>query len=355
MPYVEMSSILADDPAGISDSIDGALLLGWDGPSRLIPCAQTAARGGSEGFARRLVVDAQYANEPRCCDASEVPLLTARNTSILQSSGLATIMEHRFTHGVEYVRISPPLGVCSAESPCPLVIQLPERTDMEIIANIGNPWILMQGHCRGCHDELRAVLVAPSIPYTLLSAVGHKMGADSKIVRTKLVPLVEALLRDNVQLDANRVYLVAQGPHINTAIRAAVERPDLFAAGFFSGMFHWSYELLDSLNRTASVQASDMNTSQGLANPSKMKVMTFHMGDLDKSIVKDDFFASLKRFTKSVGSVVPFVDIRVYPKLGHAVWYATWNSLHEVIWTAQRYATSIRVKTPTTCPSKNGV
>lgn len=283
--------------------------------------AQTANRS------MRLLVDAQYVNAPRCCNDQELTGLFTDQGKVgpWTHAAAESLRRGKSEKGLDYVQLWPHYGVCTFESPCPFLVHM--AGDGDVVPGIGDPWLLIQGFCDKCREELSAVMIAPAIPMDLVNSQGVSEGASDPIVEEKLIPLVEEMLHRHEELDKARVYVIAMSKGVDTALRCVLRAPHIFSMAIFSGLFVISEPTKQAL--------SDPQVKEALGR-GRLKRIQFHIGDLDRCFSSEEFFTTFSdAFTEAMPADIN-VDLRIYPESKHNVWYAAWNALHEVIWLSIR-------------------
>lgn len=333
--YSNLSSILQDDPGDLSSIVDKAYLLGEGGPSALTSCR--APRGAMDARSVRLLVDSQFFNAPRCCKAYEVRQLAKDNSSLVQM--FMESFASRQEHNLKYWLVGSGQASCSEHSRCPLVVQIPGAGNL-LVDNLGDPWLALQAGCKQCASELAAVLVVPRMELDLQEASGRPSGSSNRVLETVLEPLVSGLLKTRGDLDPERVYLVAQSRGCDTALRAGLLFPQIFKSVILSSYFYFN-DITKKMVRNATLVK---NSGQG-----KLKSIQFHVGDMDAVFKANNFFKDMKDV------ITPFklgkldIEMRIYPTGGHNIWFATWNALHEFIWTGTRQWPISPIKVSMTC------
>lgn len=331
--YVSLSSVLASNPGNVTSLAAKIVLLGKGGPQGLSRCIQRHAQAMSAERPFRLIIDAQYENFPRCCPLEVMDgLMTKGGQKAVWATQAAGTFEHRSANGVHYVQVSPEPGVCSQQSPCPLVVQI--AGGGELVGAIGDPWLLVQSACPACRHSLRALLVAPELPQDMMGEEGFSIGTSNKALERTLFPLVKSILENDRSVDPDKVFLLAQSRGVDTALRSVLIRPDIFSMAVLSGMFLVTRETTAMLMRaTGEGVHADLR-----ANRAKLTSVQFHLGDLDHCFPVSDFFANFTMTISRLVSIpgVPFMDLRLYPDSAHSVWYTAWNALHEVVWTTSK-------------------
>jgi len=386
--YKGLSKWLQKNPGALTSVAPRAVLVGDGGPKELTNCAtdtnslvnapdsndgtnaallrQQHARQAPEPvqppFDRfRLIVDAQYNNIPRCCSALETPGLhtvdggylpwtekalesldwhharildaTIDQVSLLSADEAEANLDDESVF--RYVRVWPKAGVCTRTKPCPLLMQIPGEGDM--IPGVGDPWMLVQASCANCYSELKAVIVSLEMPIDLFCP----NRSSNEVILSRLGPLTRALLAEHTSLDRERVYLIAQSRGCDTAFRAGLMFPDLYSFTLMSGLWNVSQESRDLVAKKGGPDGTSFRTS--------IKAMQFHLGDQDTSFQASDFYNSLTEILGIFHHTQ--IDFRIYPESKHSVWFAAWNSLHEVIWTGETKLISSDkiVNVPYTC------
>lgn len=289
----------------------------------------------------QLVVDAGYSNRPRCCDGSsdcdlmlaggEVPAGVAKALGQIPFTSVA--------RQLSYYSITPAEG-CDEVNSCGLVVQIPGA------ANI--PWFLLQERvCPKCKQTLRSMLLAPLFPINLGDTAAG-VGTSSHLLRHTLFPLVEEVLFEFPSIDRHRVYLVAESRGVDTGLRAVLMRPDLFTMAAFSGTFALTNETLGLISR--------MPTDDEHLKKRRLKALHFYMGDLDSCFDMSEFLVNFTKVVNQVAEkeVVQHIGFHVYPQGHHSLWFASWNSLHDVIWTGTQTVEEYRHALPLTCSSCEG-
>lgn len=326
--FSRLSRLVRLNPGSADRLYKDVVFLGNGGELRLSSC-----RMGKGPFwtatkrAMRLIVDAQYVNTPRCCSAMELEGL-ATDHGVLRSwtaEAVTGLQLQTSAQGLPFVEVWPGPGICSEQFPCPLILQL--AGDGVVVPGVGDPWLLVQAACDQCGPSLRAVLIAPGVPQDLVSPEGVTEGASDETVAGMIIPLVEDHLKMHPDLDPNRIYIAAQSKGVDTGIRAALRAPHLFTMAIFAGLF-----LITDATKKALM---DPEVMQGLEN-GRLHRIQFHIGDMDRCFSFDEFFSSFaETFSKAMPDRIK-VDLRVYTESKHSIWYAAWNTLHEVIWTGMR-------------------
>lgn len=382
--YKELSKWISRNPGAMASVARQAILVGDGGPKNLTNCVvdteslvnaeSSADTGGSSeetstALARkphhrlshgaghgvddatafnkfRLIVDSQYNNIPRCCSPMETPGLhtvdggflpwteqvlaalpwhharildlTAGKISLLSADDGEAAADDDNTF--RYTMIWPTDGTCTRRSPCPLLMQIPGEGDM--VPGVGDPWMLVQASCEQCRTELKSAIVSLEMPIDLF----FPNRSSNEVILSRLGPLTRALLAEYPVLDQDRVYLIAQSRGCDSAFRAMMMFPDLYKFTVLSGLWNVSQESRDLVAQKGGADGTKFNTAT--------KAIQFHLGDQDTSFSAGDFYDSLSEVLGIFRTTQ--IDFRIYPESKHSVWFAAWNSLHEVIWTGNQ-------------------
>lgn len=347
---------MRDDPYNITRQFTEGIFLGTGGPHALAQCRVLKQKAHLQQLMRgvpsspgevmpnrraRLILDTQYVNMPRCCFGAELSglFLNQGNVDPWTDRAVQTLGLQHAQCGVRYVRAWPKEGTCTRKHKCPLVVQIAGTGNL--VEMIGDPWLLVQSRCSACMDELKAVLVSPQMPQDVVGPDGTTMGTSNAKMRKTLIPFVEEMLHRHTELDRKRVYLTAQSRGVDTGIRAVLNSPEIFRLAIFSGMFMIT-------NETEAMLSDDV-VRRNVAR-AKLKEVQFHLGDLDRCFARDTFFSQFPHTLAQLGLTDKLqVTLRVYTESKHSVWYAAWNSMHDVIWTGQRPNTG---GVPLTCAGR---
>lgn len=329
--YASISQVIRTNPGGITGLVARSVLLGSGGPRGLLRCVSGKPHPRDDSHPLRLILDAQYENFPRCCPLEVIDgMMVNQGVFTSWAKDAAQKLSQRTFREMHYVQVSPSQAACNNASKCPMVVQIAGGGDL--VETIGDPWLLMQSACPACHESLRATLIAPEMPQDIVGEDNVTMGTRSETIRHTLLPLVEDIIHTNPQVDAEKVYILAQSRGVDTALRAALQHPHVFSLAVLSGMFLVTPETLHL------IQSNFLSTPGSQDTPRRLANIQFHLGDVDHCFPVKDFY---EQFTSTLSALskhsnVPKIDLRVYPDSAHSVWYAAWNSLHEVIWTNTR-------------------
>lgn len=273
----------------------------------------------------RLVLDAQYSNYPRCCDAVDrhqgLDTTGRGEMKPWTNQALHKLDSGKFA-GMPYYTMAPKPGTCTMKRRCPFVV--------EVSGAAGTPWLLIQAHCHKCFEELGAYLLA----------VTNVSSVDKSFVNRRFVPLVKDFLRRKSYLDIKRTYLVSASRGNEIALYAALAHPHLFSLVAMSGVFKINDDIKELMARPATM---------GNVRRTRLSSIQFHLGDKDMNHADENFFSSVQAGFSKYPINGPQVEVRVYPESEHPTWYATWNALHEVIWSGTRKLAELDGKLLTTC------
>lgn len=293
----------------------------------------TANAAGTGGVRKRLILDSRGDDRrfSSCCSVLEsrgmargtgstwlqqaIEALPWRTSLVCEANDGSSPC----SKSVQYLAAFPKDGTCSASSKCPLVVQLPG--DGELVPGLGDPWLLVQAHCKACYEELRAVLISPQ----LFMDGTHR--TDSDVIEAALVPLVRSVLRQHAELDESRVYLVGQGRGAAIALHTAALHPHIFLAAVLSGTFNTS-----AVKHSLAVDRTSLDAASGIDGP-RLESLQFHVGESDADMER--FVAQAQDVLKPVHSLLS-VDVRVYAGSSTAAWQGAFAATHDVIWTGQR-------------------
>lgn len=339
--FRNFSYVMTEDPQGIFSLADSFLFLGNNHTLDLKSCIATReAYGhdvvGIDSYPLRVVLDSEYVNRPRCCHGGEISGLVLNDTggnSPWTMEALRAIDNMSASeYEVMYLRVQPKQDMCNDQIPCPLSIQ--------VAGAAGNPWFLVQAHCEACSIELGAVLIAPILAKDLFGPQGEPAGTSSGVLSSTFLPFVQEYIATHREIDPERVYLVAQSQGDDTALRAAMLRPDLFSMVSLSGkllLTNDTFVLLEDGSVVRKVEAG------------RLRLIQFNVGDRDEVFDNGSFFESLRAFLAVFRPGYPHIDMRIFPESYHGVWWAAWNSLHDVIWTGRRSVADVAAGIPLTC------
>jgi len=312
-----------------------AYFLGHNASSQLHTC-RFAPKGTSSKHRVRVIVDAQYVNEPRCSSehqsANQIdessPFKAVEKKSQARTAGGKVHTGSQ--HGAEiqfqsfgdivYSYVEPEPKKCSAFEPCPLVVEVPGA------ANV--PWLLLQTVYTKCSAELGVYM----------ASVDASEDSSQKFISSVFVPLVKDFMRARADVDPARVYLVGTSRGCEIALLAAISHPGVFSFAHLSGKFL----ITDDIKA-----AADRYSKQH----SQLVSIEIHVGTMDT--VQDDvqsFYHTLWNLTDALGPDLSYT-LRLYPGSWHAVWYAAWNAFHPVLWTGTRRPAEFLNEVPTTCRS----
>lgn len=320
--YKDLSDIYSTFPPSISDVCTEVVLLG-KGPNGLESCQPHTSEWPSR---MRMTVDAQYANYPRCCPSERLSDLTLDSQGNLDPWATRALHSSKLGRyqNTSYFELWPEVK-CSKSNLCPLVVVLPGHG--------GVPWLMIQAQCGLCRSTLASVLLA----------FADVEDTTASFVKLQFETLVVWYMEVNSQkIDDQQVFLVSSSKGNEIAIQAALAYPHIFRMVAMAGMFRTSGDLQVAIGREADQVAG--------APGRKLKSLQFHIGDEDHILDRNQFFSGLSKVARAwPHDIDSVVDIRVYPSSEHAVWYATWNALHEVIWTGRQTVHDIVREVPTTC------
>lgn len=269
-----------------------------------LPPVCTYRRGLPEQAALRTMLDAQFANWPRCCGTDELPGLVTvdggMGASAIAAEELFSLVE---AGSVSYKRMDPVKRTCSSARPCPLVVVLPGAA--------GNPWFLYQAACPRCKESLASVLISPYRTWNITGIMG----------------CVDHALQGS-EIDKDRVYMVSTSRGNEFALRAALFHSDVFTMVALAGQFSWKRAISDySLDQEL--------VRRMLTSPRRrLKSLQFHVGDHDVNQGSAWWteLAELQRLFPPMLDHNLLVDLRIYLQAEHPAWFAAWNSLHDVLW-----------------------
>lgn len=335
--FQEYAHMLADN-YGMSQVAGSVVLMAKNASRGLHTCLQTTAAfresDPSVHNPLRVIVDAQYVNRPRCCYGSEVDglVLNDDGENFPWTNDALAELENITEAGMTFFRAMPKVYTCTEEEPCPLVVQ--------IAGAAGNPWFLVQNHCSACQKELGVVAIAPVLEKDMFLDDGECAGSSNDVLTGSLIPFLETYIATHPEINAGRVYVVAQSQGDDTALRLGLLRPDLISMVSLAGknaISNTTIAMLHSPDVIVKVQSS------------RLEYIQWNVGDEDTAFEDEEYFPALAKQLRMFSPGFPRLDLRIYPQSFHSVWWATWNSLHEVIWTGQRSPAEAMSGLTTTC------
>jgi len=297
----------------------------------LTPCTY---RGGEGRL--RVIYDAMFANFPRCC-----PRETFLASDKLQQSMFNTVKKVNESHtaveldgvtfdiygDVLYSAVDPPLGSCTLESKCALVVNLPGAGQQ--------PWLMMQAWCGDCKANLGVHVLS----------VDH-IESTPEFVDQSFIPFLQNYTQWKKTVDIERVYLTSASMGNELALYAAFAHPLAFKAVIMAGKFIFTQEIQDAIKGATARLRSD----------SVLRSLEFHVGTEDPVAdglqVNSDqtFFQALNTVEKFIpGDVDLPMTLRFYPQATHYVWEAAWNTLHEMVWTGTKKLEDYSGQVPRSC------
>lgn len=282
----------------------------------------------------RVIINANYANQPRCCTAKRVeegsdaaPFKADEKEALDAGIAINQVIERGVTFdsflGIVFSKIQPEEGRCSHASPCPLVVEVPGA------ANV--PWLLLQRWCSQCGEQLGVFLIS----------VDATEDTSAAFATNVFVPLVVDFIDKN-PVDKSKVYLVAASRGCEIAMLAALTYPTIFTYAIMAGKFLFTYDLHEAMAnaKSVSLQAGD---------DVRLTAIELHVGWKDKVHSQDqDFFPTLLADSDLFPESTQ-LTIRLYAGAEHQVWYAAWNAFHDVLWTGIHNAKDFTHAVPLTC------
>lgn len=338
------TNVLDTNPGNISQIANRVFVLGEDTETGISTCINSnSAFLGAEASIHspvRVIIDTQYINRPQCCHGEEI------NALVLNDEGYNypwtdeayDDFENVTEFGLSFLRAAPEGTPCTAEEPCPLVIQ--------IAGAAGNPWFLIQFHCSSCKKVLGAVIISPFLEKDMLTPDGAPAGTSNQILRSTVSPFLEGYIPAHPEINRERVYVLAQSQGDDTALRLALMHPDIISMVSLAGKNFISEETMDMLRDPLTMRH---------VHTKRLSLISWHIGDLDTAFSDEEYFPALRQQLKLFSPGYPRLDLRIYPQSFHSVWWAAWNSLHEVVWTGQRTPRQAAVGLTTTCQGSTRV
>jgi len=336
--FRQYTHVLNENVGNLSQVANSVFLMAENTSTGMTTCIKNSFAFGEASASvhnpLRVIIDAQYINRPRCCHGVEVEglVLNDEGENYPWTNDALQALENVTEAGLSFYRAVPTQYPCTKDDPCPLVIQ--------IAGAAGNPWFLIQNHCSTCQKELGAVIIAPFLEKDIFLDDGAVAGSSNEVLETTLVPFIETYLESSPEIDARKVYVVAQSQGDDTALRLALLRPDLIAMVSLAGKNAINKEtmaILQSPEQILRIQSS------------RLAYIQWNVGDEDTAFEDSEYFRAFVKQIRTFTPGLPRLDLRIYPQSFHSVWWAAWNSLHEVIWTGQRSAAEAAAGIVTTC------
>lgn len=299
------------DTSDVTQLMDVGIYLATDGAHTLAPC-RTECNNSEKRSRFHVVFDAQYSNEPNCCQLRDVPdghaARIVKDVEDQDSSG--NHITKMTTDGIRvssysgliYNVLEPTSVTCSEDRPCPVVVEVPGASTV--------PWLILQAWCTGCMEDLGSIIFS----------VGAMEGPSLDFIENLFIPAVKAFLNSRNDADGNRVYLVSTSTGNEIAFVAALRHPSLFSFALLAGKF---------------MIGKDIENAAAMAQPvqgNKLRKISFHVGSADSAHDEEqNFWSRLQEVVTAVTLPVE-LEMRYYPGGSHAMWYAGWNAYHQMLW-----------------------
>merc|ERR1719265_1485446 len=184
---------------------------------------------------------------------------------------------------------------------------------MQLPGAMGNAWLLMQTECRRCRRSLATVLITP-------------VASPDDVHADAVLGAVHHAVRQG-GIDRSRIYLTSTSKGNEIALGLAATHSNVFAMAVLAGQVDLtSYKVTVALRKAPLDKLADVPGR-------RLTSLQFHIGDADAGWPGfwQEFPKLAQQFPKT-GAHNPMIDVRLYLDAEHPVWFAAWNSLHDVLW-----------------------
>lgn len=264
-----------------------------------------------------VVVDAQYSDQPACCQVKDIPSGDAAQAfkEGESNASLSGDITSHSTSGIRYGSygsivysfLEPTSKACTRADKCPVVVEVPGASTV--------PWLLLQAWCTGCLQDLGTIVVS----------VDNVEDPSLAFVKDQFIPAVIDFLETRSYVDIDRVYLTSTSKGNEIGMLAVLLRPQLFTFALFAGKSFISRDI-ERAAKMADAPAGGM----------RLRKVSFHIGAYDGVHDEDqDYWARMDVFVTRLALPIE-MELRYYPGGTHAMWYAGWNAYRDLLWTGRR-------------------